>query len=213
MYFEEGLATAEVLDAKQNGDLTVIVLKVDSLVPALIAPARLCRRDTMTEVLALDKLVGVEGTILTFESAGITSPLPPKGETFLLLRAGPAPSPRLAHGWIVRFGAPDVDFEEALAAGVSRVEEYFSDMIGGVRVEHIDELRRLKFFDEVQACLGLNVNVGSWEEVTAPQIPTLVTIIDDIMPHGAQFIQDLLSDLRRIAIGAAADGCSLGFML
>lgn len=215
LFEEEKLATAEVLDARRNGDVTITVLKIDDLVAALIAAARLCRRDTRTEVLVLDKLVGVDGngTILTFESSGITSPLPSKGERFLLLRAGPAPSPRLANGWIVRFRAPDVDFGEALTAGLSRAQEYFSDMIGGLRVAHIDDLRRLKFFDEVQARLGLNVNVGSWEEVRAPQIPTLVEIIDEIMPRGDQRIQNLLLDLRHMAVGAAADGCSLGFVL
>lgn len=121
-------------------------------------------------------------------------------------------SASLKNGWIVRFQYPDTDFDRALEAGKDHAMEYFAGMMGGLRVRHVEELRRLGFFDLVMARLGINVDVGSWEEIKAKDLTTLVNIIDEIIPEVGG-MHNLLEDLREMAKGAQSEGCSLGFML
>ena len=54
-----------------------------------------------------------------------------------------SPSPPLKNGWIVRFRYPGTDFDKALEAGFEHAMEHFAGMIGGLRVGHVEELRRL----------------------------------------------------------------------
>jgi hypothetical protein len=105
-----------------------------------------------------------------------------------------------------------VNFDEALAAGQGRMMEYFSDAIGGLSVGHISELREIGFFDQVRARTGLNVDVGSWEEIPAARLDDVVAVIDSLIPRTAG-LRNLLDDLKKMAVSAKHDGCSIAFLL
>jgi hypothetical protein len=116
-------------------------------------------------------------------------------------------------GWIVRFKSPDVDFNQALAAGQDRMDEYFSDAIGGLRVGHVEELRRLGFFSAIKERTGLDVDVGSWEAIPARDLALVAQVIADIIPQATPGMRNLLEDFRDLMGSAEADGCPVGFML
>src|SRR6185369_9007235 len=83
----------------------------------------------------------------------------------------------LACGRIVRFRHPHTDFDEACAAGEAHAMEHFSEMMAGLRVGHADALRQLGFFARVADRIGVNVDVGSWEEVASKDLRALDQII------------------------------------
>lgn len=115
-------------------------------------------------------------------------------------------------GWIVRFRSPEVDFDEALKAGQSRMMEYFSEALGGLRVGYVKELRRLGFFSAVEQRIGLNVDVGSWGEIPAAQLNLLIDILEEIRRKPTE-LGNLLDDLLDMAKKAQAEGCSIAFLL
>ncbi|MDQ6855876.1 MAG: hypothetical protein M3Z57_02225 [Candidatus Dormibacteraeota bacterium] len=116
-------------------------------------------------------------------------------------------------GFIVRFGSPTVVFEEALAAGRARAMEFFPDMLGGLRHGHARELRDAGFFSAIRAATGRNVDHGSWEEVKAADLPSLIWIIDSTSPQVSDGVQHVLADLRNMVVRAQSTNCSIGFML
>jgi hypothetical protein len=116
-------------------------------------------------------------------------------------------------GLIVRFRHPGVDFDEALKAGPDHRLEYFSDILGGLCVGHIEELRKLGFFSAIEEKTGLKVDVGSWEEIRAGELQYLAQIIENILDQAPEEISRLLVDLLDMSRSAEAEGCSMGFML
>jgi len=125
----------------------------------------------------------------------------------------PSPYGRpLRVGLIARFRSPEVDFDEALQAGQDRMMEYFSDVVSGLRIEHVDELQTLGLFSAIKERIGLDVDVGSWEAVPASALPTLLEIVEEIIPQ-AKGVRRILKDLHDMSRAALADGCSIGFML
>jgi hypothetical protein len=119
----------------------------------------------------------------------------------------------LSPGLIVRFGSPTVVFEEALAAGQAHAMEFFPEMLGGLRQGHARELRDAGFFSAIRAATGRLVDVGCWEEVKTPHLPTLVSIIDITSPQVSDGVQHVLADLKDMVGRAQSTNCSIGFML
>ena len=116
-------------------------------------------------------------------------------------------------GWIVRFKSPDVDFDEALNAGTDHMTEYFSDMIGGLRVGHVDELKGLGFFSAIKERTGSNVNVGQWNAIPAENLDHVVQIIGNIIPQATAGVCNILKDLLKMVSSSKAANCSIGFIL
>jgi hypothetical protein len=143
---------------------------------------------------------------------GVTKSDSPLGED-LTADAAPAYGRELKTGMIVSFASSDVSFDEALAAGPEHMMEYFAEVIFGLRIGHVRELRKLGFFSAVKKSTRLNVDIGSWEEIPAAQLPHLLEIIESITPRASKGLRNILDDLKRMAQVARDQGCSIGFML
>lgn len=119
----------------------------------------------------------------------------------------------LATGMIVRFNSPEINFDEALSAGPDHMMEYFSEVIGGLCIGHVKELQELSFFSFMEKLTGLNVDLGSWEEIPVEQMDSLLEILNFILPKATEGLQKLLEDLKEMILLAKNEGSSIAFML
>ena len=128
----------------------------------------------------------------------------------------PASSPYgrlLSTGLIVQFRSPDIDFDEALKAGPDHMTEYFSRVLGGLRVGHVEELRKLGLFAAIKGQTGYDVDLGSWNAIPAEDLDAIAQVVERMIPEATQGMRNLLDDLHEMLNAAKADGCSIGFML
>ena len=119
----------------------------------------------------------------------------------------------LTPGLIVKLRSPHVDFDEALAAGPSKMMDYFDAVIGGLREGHIEHFRKLGLFSKMEEQTGLNIDLGSWEEVSGEAIDVLLEIVNDMSKFDETSLKTLMDDFRSMVLKAQIEKCSIGFML
>jgi hypothetical protein len=116
-------------------------------------------------------------------------------------------------GIIARLKSSKIDFDQALQAGPDEAEKYFSEMLMGIRLGHITQLREAKFFEMVEDQLGISIDVGCWEEIIADELPIFLKIIEKVRKKVDERLATLLESIERISQEAYADNCSVVFML
>lgn len=127
-------------------------------------------------------------------------------------RAESTYGPLLDYGLIVRVASPEIDFGEAVEAGPDHADANFDAMLTGLRVGHASEFRALGLFERLRDRVGIDVDIGSWIEVPAPDLHHLIEAVDEIHARATPGVGNLLDDIRELAKSARARGCSMGFL-